>query len=112
MPSPVPLGSLGDALVSVWAQTLVEGRGKVKLGGQLLEVVRTPKKGLRSVYLSFGEIKIEGIEQNPSTSSRWAKLARAGQRIMQFSYRGRYVGNVCEGTLPRYPSWASLGLPP
>jgi hypothetical protein len=30
---------------------------------------------------------------------------------MQFRCKGRYVGNVCEGKLLRYPAWTSLALP-
>lgn len=113
MSSDVPApATLGETLVSVWRQALGEDREVVEIGAQRLDVVRTRRKGLRSVYVTFGAVRVEGIEQNPETASRWAKLARAGQRIMQFSFRGRYVGNVCEGRLTRYPSWASMGLPP
>ncbi|MGH7866735.1 MAG: hypothetical protein ACREP9_03645, partial [Candidatus Dormibacteraceae bacterium] len=59
----------------------------------------------------FASLRIDGIEQNPRTSSRWAKLATQGKRIMQFSHRGKYVGNVCEGELLRYPAWEVLNLP-
>jgi hypothetical protein len=52
-----------------------------------------------------------GIEQNPATKSRWAALAREGSRIMQFRCQGRYVANVCEGKLLRYPAWTALALP-
>jgi hypothetical protein len=30
---------------------------------------------------------------------------------MQFSCQNRYVANVCEGDLTRYPAWHALGLP-
>ena len=46
--------------------------------------------------------RIDGIEQNPETGSRWALLAREGKRIMQFSLERRYIGNVAEGELVRY----------
>lgn len=29
---------------------------------------------------------------------------------MQFSLLGRYVGNVCDGKLTRYPSWKVGGV--
>ena len=105
-------GPLGDVLLAIWRQVLVEGRERVELGDQSLQVGRTRAQGLRTVALEFREFHLEGIEQNPRTSSRWAKLAQEGKRIMQFSYRGRYVGNVCEGSLLRYPSWKGAGLPP
>jgi hypothetical protein len=30
---------------------------------------------------------------------------------MQFRCKGRYVANVCEGKLKRYPAWTTLTLP-
>ncbi len=30
---------------------------------------------------------------------------------MQFSYQHRYVGNVCEGKLARYPAYHAMRLP-
>ena len=63
------------------------------------------------VEFNCGGLRITGIEQNPATTSRWAALAREGNRIMQFRCEGRYVGNVCEGKLLRYPAWRALNLP-
>ena len=97
--------TLGETLVEVWRQILVEGREEVELAGQKCRVTRTRNKRLRAVSFAEGDRRIEGIEQNPETNSRWAGLARAGSRVMQFSYRGRYIANVCDGTLTRYPSW-------
>jgi hypothetical protein len=110
--APESPGPLGDLLLAAWRQVLDEGRERVEYGGQSPRVGRTSAQGLRTVTLVFGEFTLEGIEQNPRTSSRWAKLAQEGQRIMQFSCRGRYVANLCEGTLLRYPSWKGAGLPP
>lgn len=103
--------TLGETLVEVWRQALAEDRGEVLVDGQRLPVARTRHQSLRTVAVRYGDRAIEGIEQNPETSSRWAKLAQQGQRIMQFSFRGRYVGNVCEGRLTRYPAWKAEGLP-
>lgn len=103
--------TLGDTLVAVWRRVLVEDATEVELEGAHLRVVRTPNKGLRTVGFSFEGQALEGIEQNPQTTSRWAELAQQGQRIMQFSTHGRYVANVCEGKLTRYPAWKALGLP-
>ena len=41
--------------------------------------------------------KIRGLEQNPDTKSRWALMARAGKKVMQFLSEGRYVANVADG---------------
>ena len=102
--------TLSESVVEVWRQILLEGRTKVDLNGETLQVSQTRGKGLRAISFVHEGHRIEGIEQNPETKSRWAGLARAGKQIMQFRYRGRYIGNVCDGTLTRYPSWKSLGL--
>ncbi len=103
--------TLEEALISVWRQALVEGRKSVELGGESYPVTATRAKKLRTVRFTSGPHSLDGIEQNPATASRWAALARQGKRIMQFSCNGRYVGNVCEGKLLRYPAWRSLELP-
>lgn len=102
--------TLGETLIDVWRQAIVEERAAVELDGEKFTVTRTRNKALRAVSFLHRDLPIEGIEQNPETKSRWAAMAREGKRIMQFSFRGRYVGNVCEGALMRYPSWKSAGL--
>jgi|HubBroStandDraft_1064217.scaffolds.fasta_scaffold392861_2 hypothetical protein len=102
--------TLGETVIAVWRQALSENLDEVELPGQKCRVTRTRSAGLRVVLFSHGGQQIEGIEQNPETKSRWAALARAGSRIMQFRYRGRYIGNVCDGTLMRYPGWKAAGL--
>ena len=103
--------TLGDAFISAWQQTLGEGRDKIQLEGETYPVTVSKRKGLRMVEVSLGPDRFLGIEQNPKTGSRWAELAREGNRIMQFRCKGRYVANVCEGKLLRYPAWNALGLP-
>ena len=103
--------TLGETLISVWQQSLADSQEEVQLGHESHPVKVLRAKKLRSVEFSFGELRIIGIEQNPATSSRWAALARAGDRIMQFRCKGRYVANVCEGKLLRYPAWKALALP-
>lgn len=103
--------TLGETLVAVWQQALAEGNSAVELDGQRWRVTKTRSKRLRTVRFSYGEYELDGIEQNPNTTSRWAALARQGKRIMQFSFQGRYVGNVCDGELIRYPAWHGFGLP-
>lgn len=103
--------TLGEILVEVWRQALVDELPEVEVATRRSRVGRTRNQGLRVVSFRYQEHAIEGIEQNPHTASRWAKLAQQGQRIMQFSMNGRYVANVCEGRLTRYPSWNSQGLP-
>lgn len=103
--------TLGETLISVWQQALAEGKSAVELGGEVYPVGHTRAKKLRTVEISFGDHRLDGIEQNPQTGSRWALLAREGKRIMQFSVNRRYVANVCEGKLLHYPAWKSLNLP-
>ena len=103
--------TLGDALISVWRQALEESRDTVEIEGERFQVTATRAKKLRTVEFQFGECRLDGIEQNPQTGSRWAQLAREGKLIMQFSVNRRYVANVCEGKLLRYPAWKSLKLP-
>jgi hypothetical protein len=103
--------TLGDTLISVWQQALGEGRKDIELEGETYPVTVSKAKGLRMAEFNVGPYRIVGIEQNPRTGSRWAELAREGSRIMQFRCKGRYVANVCEGKLLRYPAWKALELP-
>ena len=43
-----------------------------------------------------------GVEQNPKTKSRWAAMARAGKKVMQFIQDGRYVAVVANGKVILY----------
>lgn len=103
--------TLEETLLAVWQQTLAEGKTVVELESEHYPLRTTRVKKLRSVEFMYGPYRIDGIEQNPQTGSRWAMLARQGNRVMQFSYKGRYIGNVCEGKLIRYPAWRALDLP-
>ena len=103
--------TLGEALISAWHQALSERRDEIELEGRTHRVTVLKSKGLRMVEFDFGPHAMVGIEQNPKTASRWAELARQGNRIMQFRCSGRYVANVCEGKLLRYPAWKALELP-
>ena len=97
--------TLEETLIAVWQQALIEGKAVVELSDGRYPVERTHAKKLRTVDFSYQSHRLTGIEQNPQTASRWAELARQGKRIMQFSYTGRYIGNVCEGKLARYGAW-------
>ena len=103
--------TLAETLISVWQQSLVEEKAAVELEGDSYPVTATRAKKLRSVSFRYQSHRLDGIEQNPTTSSRWGELARQGSRIMQFSCGRRYIGNICEGKLTRYPAWKSLDLP-
>jgi len=104
-------GGLGDVLVAVWRQIFAHGVADVTVGRRRFPAGFTKTRHLRTVEVPYGRYRLFGVEQNPRTSSRWAQLARQGKRIMQFSHRGRYVANVCEGELYRYPAWSAMNLP-
>ena len=103
--------TLGETLIEVWRQALVEGKPRVELEGKSYPVTTTRAKKLRTVLLDYTPYHIDGIEQNPETGSRWALLAREGKRVMQFTIGRRYISNVSESELVRYPAWHSMGLP-
>lgn len=94
--------SFEQTLVEVWRQTLVQNAKTVILGETLFTVRRTPKKGLRQVDFVFEGNEIRGLEQNPSTNSQWAQMARAGKKVMQFLSEGRYAANVVDGKVTLY----------
>jgi hypothetical protein len=94
--------SFEQALIEVWRQALVENSKVVKLGADSYPVRRTPKRGLRQVDFVFDGNEIRGLEQNPETKSRWAQMARAGKKVMQFLSEGRYVANVVDGRVTFY----------
>lgn len=104
-------GDVAKTLISVWKQVLVDGLEQIEVDGVPRAVGRSRVKELRHVAFAHGGWIIEGIEQNPMTRSRWAELAREGRRIMQFSAKGRYFANVCDGVLTRYSAWIALGIP-
>jgi hypothetical protein len=94
--------SFEQALIEVWRQSLVENTKTVELGLERFPVRRTPKRGLRQVDFIFEDSEIRGLEQNPQTKSRWAQMARAGKKVMQFLSEGRYVANVVDGKVNFY----------
>ena len=94
--------NLEDALVAVWRQALVENANLVELEGRRFPVLRTQRRRLREVDFEFDGETLRGIEQNPDTKSRWAHLARAGKKVMQFTSSGRYVANVVDGDVTVY----------
>jgi len=103
--------TLTEAMIRAYQQVLVDDLPEVEIAGRTYPVTRTRGQGLRVVSFLYLDHRIEGIEQNPQKTSRWAKLAQEGKRIMQFRLGHRYIANVCEGRLLRYPGWTTAGLP-
>jgi phage anti-repressor protein len=54
------------------------------------------------VYFEFDGNSITGLEQNPETKSNWAKLAREGMKVMQFTQNGRYIAVVAAEKVTLY----------
>ena len=94
--------TLEEALVSVWRQVLAENANLVQLEELSYPVRRTSRKRLRQVEFEFGGEAWRGIEQNPATRSRWAQLAAAGAKVMQFTAGGHYRANVVDGKITNY----------
>jgi hypothetical protein len=101
--------SFEQTLVEVWRQVLVENADVVELGTAHYPVRRTTKRRLRQVDFVFDGKEIRGLEQNPETKSRWAQMARAGKKVMQFLSDGRYVANVADGKVTLYGRRAGTG---
>ena len=93
---------LEEILISVWRQTLVDGAKYVEIDGVKYPVRATSKRELRQVDFRFENRELRGLEQNPETMSRWAKMARDGKKVMQFLDRGRYVAVVVDGKMKAY----------
>jgi hypothetical protein len=94
--------SLEEALVSVWQQAFAENAKTITLDDVSYPIRRTSRSKLREVDFKFGDTTLRGVEQNPSTNSRWAKLAREGKKVMQFLVDGRYVAGVADGKVTVY----------
>ncbi len=94
--------NLEEALVAVWRQALEQNANLVELEGRRFPVRRTQRRRLRQVDFEFAGEALRGIEQNPETKSRWAEMARAGKKVMQFTSGGRYVANVADGRVNWY----------
>jgi hypothetical protein len=94
--------TLEDALVSVCRQAFAENAKAVTLDDETYPIRRTSRSKLREVDFKFGNRALRGVEQNPNTRSRWAKLAREGKKVMQFLADGRYVAGVVDGQVTLY----------
>jgi hypothetical protein len=94
MPQP---NDLSEVLIEVWLQALVDKSDSVRIGGHRYPVTILKEKHFRQVQFEFEGQSIVGIEQNPNTTTRWAEMARAGKKVMQFIAEGRYAANVAGG---------------
>jgi hypothetical protein len=94
--------SLESTLLGVWQQSLVDKKKIVEFDGETYSVRQTPKSKLKQIDFRFEGRELRGLEQNPNTRSRWAKLAREGKHVMQFLEAGRYIAVVVDGKVRVY----------
>ena len=94
--------SFESALLSVWRQSLVDSKKIVEIDGETYSVKQTAKSKLKQIDFRFEGRELRGLEQNPNTKSRWAKLAREGKKVMQFLEAGRYIAVVADGKIQIY----------
>jgi hypothetical protein len=94
--------SLETALVAVWQQSLIDKKKAVDLDRESYPVRQTSKNKLKQVDFRFENRELRGLEQNPNTKSRWAKLAREGKKVMQFLDQCRYIAVVVDGKVHIY----------
>ncbi|MGB2589407.1 MAG: hypothetical protein WA853_05290 [Candidatus Acidiferrum sp.] len=95
-------GDLESTLLSVWQQTLSDKKKIVELDSESYRVRQTAKSKLKQVDFRFEDRELRGLEQNPNTRSRWAKMAREGGQVMQFLERGEYLAVVVDGKVHAY----------
>lgn len=93
---------LEETLISVWRQAMVEDAKTVKVEDKDFPVRRTSRSKLREVDFLCNGHQLRGLEQNPKTGSRWAQLARQGEKVMQFLSARRYIAIVVEGKVQFY----------
>jgi len=94
--------SLESALLSVWHESLIDKKKIVEIDGEIYSVKQTAKSKLKQIDFRFEGRELRGLEQNPNTKSRWAKLAREGKKVMQFLEAGRYIAVVVDGQIQIY----------
>jgi len=93
-----------EAIIAVWHQSLVENAKIVNLNGDEFPVRSTVKQKLKQVDFRFDGRDFRALEQNPNTKSRWAAMARKGQKVMQFLEGGKHAAVVADGKVHLYPN--------
>ena len=94
--------SFESTLLSIWQQSLIDKKKTVDLDGKSYPVRQTSKSKLKQIDFNFEGRELRGLEQNPNTKSRWAKLAREGKQVMQFLEHGKYIAVVVDGKVHIY----------
>jgi len=94
--------SFESALFSVWQQSLIDKKKTVDLDCETYPVRETSKSKLKQIDFRHEDRQLRGLEQNPNTKSRWAKMAREGKQVMQFLEGGGYIAVVADGKVHLY----------
>ena len=94
--------TLESALLSIWQQSLVDKKKAATLDDATYSVRQTSKSKLKQIDFRFEDRELRGLEQNPNTKSRWAKLAREGKQVMQFLEHGKYIAVAADGKVHQY----------
>jgi hypothetical protein len=94
--------NLEETLLAVWQQSLVDNLKIVTLSNETYSVRTTAKQKLKQIDFKFEGRDLRGLEQNPNTKSRWAKMAKEGDKVMQFLEGGTYLGVVADGKVHLY----------
>src|SRR5580698_10062659 len=94
--------SLETALLAVWQQSLIDKKKTVEIDGDTYPVRQTSKSKLKQIDFRFEDRDLRGLEQNPNTKSRWAKLAREGKQVMQFLEQGKYIAVIFDRKVHLY----------
>lgn len=81
---------------------MVEDADADRVDGRSFPVRKTSRSRSREVDFGFEDQELRGLEQNPKTASRWAKLARDGKKVMQFLADRRYVAVVVDAKVQFY----------
>ena len=96
------MAAMEETLTSVWRQAMAENAHTVILGDRSYPVRRTSRSRLREVDFEFEGQMLRGLEPNPNTGSRWARLAREGKKVMQFVVDRRFIANLVDGKVQLY----------
>jgi hypothetical protein len=93
---------LESALIAVWEQALIDNKKTVDLDGETYPIRQTAKSKVKQIDFRFQDRQLRGLEQNPNTKSRWAKLATEGKKVMQFLESGKYIAVIVDGKVHLY----------
>jgi len=94
----------GQKVLSAVAAQLMNGEQVVLDDGQHLRIKRVGSGRLRMVEFKLNGRVFEAIEQNPTKSSRWGKLAREKHQVEQFRdvATHKYVAVAVDGEITEY----------